>query len=63
MQVRILWRVMEKLVGKKGDDAVRQLGRLGLQQVFGRKFLDEIQEEEELEEVDFWNEEEDAAEV
>ena len=61
--VRILWRVMEKLVGKKGDDAVRQLGRLGLQQVFGREFLDEVQEEEELEEVDFWNEEEDAAEV
>ena len=60
--VRILSRVMEKLVGKKGDDAVRQLGRLGLQQVFGREFLDEVQEEEEeLEAVD-WNEE-DAAEV
>ena len=52
--VRFLWRVMEKLVDKKGDEAVRRVGQLALKQVFGREFLNEP--ENDLEEGDFLEE-------
>ena len=45
---------MEKLVDKKGDEAVRRVGQLALKQVFGREFLNEP--ENDLEEGDFLEE-------